>query len=183
MIRGNIQAIPYSAISPRRANVVLKRLASEARPQIAIESDNQTKANHWPVDGGKHRLPDRREIRVFLLKIRGRAFTAVGAVAQNLLAAPVIQIPVIQAAFRHRAQQRHVSACAKATPSACQYDHADLVALLGAFHVRTHFAFHQRRPGVEFVRPIQSNRGHSIGYVIERLLSWHDARLYRISLR
>src|ERR1700747_2675888 len=30
MIRGNIQAIPYSAISPRRANVVLKRLASEA---------------------------------------------------------------------------------------------------------------------------------------------------------
>jgi hypothetical protein len=128
-------------------------------------------------------FPDRREIRIFLLKIRGRVFTAVGVVAQNLLADPVIQIPVIQAAFRHRAQQRHISACAKAPPSASQYDHADLVILLGVLHVRTHLAFHQRRPGVEFVRPMQSNRGHSISYVIERLLSWHNARLYKINLR
>src|SRR5207253_987840 len=92
-----------------------------SQPQIAIESDNQTKANRRSVDGGNHRLPDGGEIRVFLLKILGRAFTAVSAVAQNLLAAPVIQIPVIHAAYRHRAQQRHVSACAKAPPSACQY--------------------------------------------------------------
>src|SRR5579863_423703 len=39
------------------------------QPQIAIESNHQTKANHWTVDGGNHRLPDCREIRVSLLKI------------------------------------------------------------------------------------------------------------------
>src|SRR5271163_1320146 len=43
--RGNIQAIPYSAISPRRANAVLNRAASDAKRKSqykAITSPNPT---------------------------------------------------------------------------------------------------------------------------------------------
>ena len=45
------------------------------------------------------------------------------------------------------------------------------LSLFGAPHSRTHFAFDERSPGVELVRPIQDNRGHAICHAVERFLT------------
>ncbi len=69
-------------------------------------------------------------------------------------------------------------ACAKTPAGARQNDDSDFVVALGILHGRKHFTLHECRPGVEFIWPIQGNRGHSICYAVERILTGHDGRDY-----
>ena len=60
--RGNIHAIPYSAINPRSANAVPNRAASEAKRKSQYNAITNPRPTAGPLIGRNHGLLDRREI-------------------------------------------------------------------------------------------------------------------------
>ena len=167
--RGNIHAMPYSAISPRRANAVPKRAASEANRKSQYKAITSPKPTAGPLIGRNDRLAQRREVRIFLLKIHARAFARASRSLHRLGA-----LRCVESLRCHRAQKRHVRTRAESASSSGQNDHANVFVALRRCHRGAHFLFHHGGPGIQLIRPVKRNRRDPVGYVILRFLVWHD---------
>jgi hypothetical protein len=112
---------------------------------------------------------DGREIRIFCLKVRTYAgfSCAISSPAQH---PPLL---VTHAVLDNISEQAHIRAGTEPPARAGQHDHADVVVALGIFHRGADFVVHHRRPGIQFVGPVERDRGYVVPDFIQRFLVRH----------
>ena len=72
-------------------------------------------------------------------------------------------------------QQGYIRPCAKTLSRAGQYDDAHPFIAIRSRHGAANFSPHLPRPGVQFIRTVQSNRGDPLRNGVENFLVAHPA--------